>query len=111
MFPFFLRKPTKKLGAKREQVVEALHEQIADLSTLLSELKGENHQQQTSPSAEEFGLSLDCIPLRAPTPLLAQKGGVGDENDVATPPYSGSRRSIRNSVSAFVRNSMAAVGP
>lgn len=88
-----------------------MHEQIADLSTLLSELKGENHQQQTSPSAEEFGLSLDCIPLRAPTPLLAQKGGVGDENDVATPPYSGSRRSIRNSVSAFVRNSMAAVGP
>lgn len=95
------------------QVVEALHEQIADLSALLAELRDERCQQENIPDQEEFGgLSLDCLPLRAPSPSLplAQKGGDGGENDVIAPP-SGSPISVRKSVSAFFRNSMGVPGP
>lgn len=99
------------------QVIEALHEQIADLSTLLAELSDERrHQQENIPDQEECGgtggLSLQRLPLLTPSLPLAQKGVDGGQNNVTAPPYSGSLISVRKSVSsAFSRNSVGLPGP
>lgn len=99
--------------------MEALHEQIADLSNLVAELNNESLERRSSLIEKEFeggsgpGLGFDSLPL--PSQEM-KRGGVVEESGATAPLYPDSPASSRKSVSvrtnsaASARNSFAKVG-
>lgn len=100
---------------KISQVAEALHEQIADLSSLVAELKEEGLHSfvEDLRGRPGLGLGLDGLPLSSQE--LKRGSGVED-NGSTVPPHSDSQVSgrksvsVRNSSGGSVRNSFAEVG-
>lgn len=103
----------------KTQVAEALHEQIADLSNLVAELKGESLQHRKSSIMEELGEisgpGQGSDGLLLPSQEL-KRGSVVEESDAIVPPYpdplvSGRRSvSVRSNSDVSVRNSFAEAG-